>query len=153
MGKTETDIMLEKALNLIKEQFKNKLDKGGTPYIKHLYTVRNTVKRAHYDVETQIIALLHDVIEDTNITDIGLIKRGFSKEIVNSLKLISRKSNESYGVYINRIANSGDNRAMHVKIADLTHNLDISRIPHPTQYDFDRMKKYKKALRVLVEGF
>lgn len=148
--KKNADEMLEIALELVLKYFSDKTDKGGHPYTEHLYTVRDKVKK--YDKETQVIALLHDIIEDTDITEKELYEMGISKSIISSIKIVSRKKSESYGAFINRIVNSGDTRAINVKIADLTHNMDLSRIPNPTKVDYDRVAKYQKAMKTLTEG-
>ena len=93
-----------------------------------------------------IIALLHDVVEDTNVT-FKQLEEVFSKEIIDILKLLTREENIEYDEYIKRIKNNSI--ACKVKIADLTHNLDKTRLDFVTEVDVKRNEKYKKALQIL----
>ena len=99
------------------------------------------------DTENEcIIALLHDVVEDTNVT-FKQLEEVFSKEIIDILKLLTREENIEYDEYIKRIKNNSI--ACKVKIADLTHNLDKTRLDFVTEVDVKRNEKYKKALQIL----
>lgn len=117
-------------------------DKTGVPYIRHPKTVASFLE----DETDKIIALLHDVMEDTFLTEEDL-RPVFGDEIVDVLKLLTRQKDEDYFTYIDRIGTN--ERAKRVKLADLRHNSDISRIPNPTKKDFERLEKYEKAVRIL----
>jgi (p)ppGpp synthase/HD superfamily hydrolase len=121
------------------------IDKGGSPYIEHPLAVANSV----VDLEQKIVALLHDVLEDSHLSANDLLQHGFTKRIVRSIQTLTKQDDESYESYLARV--KCDNNALNVKIADIKHNLDISRIPNATQADYDRLEKYKKALAFLEE--
>ncbi len=126
------------------EAHKNQVDKSGVPYIYHPIHVAEQM-----DTENEcIIALLHDVVEDTNVT-FKQLEEVFSKEIIDILKLLTREENIEYDEYIKRIKNNSI--ACKVKIADLTHNLDKTRLDFVTEVDVKRNEKYKKALQILCK--
>lgn len=134
--------LTRKAMIIAYEAHKNQVDKSGVPYIYHPIHVAEQM-----DTENEcIIALLHDVVEDTNVTfkQLGEV---FSKEIIDILKLLTREENIEYDEYIKRIKNNSI--ACKVKIADLTHNLDKTRLDFVTEVDVKRNEKYKKALQIL----
>lgn len=126
------------------EAHKKQVDKSGVPYIYHPIHVAEQM-----DTENEcIIALLHDVVEDTNVT-FKQLEEVFSKEIIDILKLLTREENIEYDEYIKRIKNNSI--ACKVKIADLTHNLDKTRLDFVTEVDVKRNEKYKKALQILCK--
>ena len=130
--------LTRKAMIIAYEAHKNQVDKSGVPYIYHPIHVAEQM-----NTENEcIIALLHDVVEDTNVT-----RSEFSKEIIDILKLLTREENIEYDEYIKRIKNNSI--ACKVKIADLTHNLDKTRLDFVTEVDVKRNEKYKKALQIL----
>ena len=134
--------LTRKAMIIAYEAHKNQVDKSGVPYIYHPIHVAEQM-----DTENEcIIALLHDVVEDTNVT-FKQLEEVFSKEIIDILKLLTRKGNIEYDEYIKRIKNNSI--ACKVKIADLTHNLDKTRLGFVTEVDVKRNEKYKKALQIL----
>ncbi|MBQ7102516.1 MAG: GTP pyrophosphokinase [Anaerotignum sp.] len=131
--------MLEKARRIAEEAHQGQADKGGMPYILHPVRVMQNCETE----EEKITALLHDVLEDSDYTLEELRKEGFSEEILNALICLTHREGEDYMDYIERIC--GNPLAVRVKYADLQDNMDLSRIPHPTEKDFFRLKKYKKA--------
>ena len=134
--------LTRKAMIIAYEAHKNQVDKSGVPYIYHPIHVAEQM-----DTENEcIIALLHDVVEDTNVT-FKQLEEVFSKEIIDILKLLTREENIEYDEYIKRIKNNSI--ACKVKIADLTHNLDKTRLDFVTEVDVKRNEKYKKALQML----
>ena len=134
--------LTRKAMIIAYEAHKNQVDKSGVPYIYHPIHVAEQM-----DTENEcIIALLHDVVEDTNVT-FKQLEEVFSKEIIDILKLLTREENIEYDEYIKRIKNNAI--ACKVKIADLTHNLDKTRLDFVTEVDVKRNEKYKKALQIL----
>lgn len=133
----------ELALKIATEAHKGQVDKAGIPYINHPLTVASLVDTE----EEKIVALLHDTIEDTNITEQDLIDYGFPNEIVEAVKLLTHNKNVPYMDYVAKIK---DNElARKVKIADLTHNSDLSRLKEITEKDKKRYEKYQKALLYL----
>lgn len=134
--------LTRKAMIIAYEAHKNQVDKSGVPYIYHPIHVAEQM-----DTENEcIIALLYDVVEDTNVT-FKQLEEVFSKEIIDILKLLTREENIEYDEYIKRIKNNSI--ACKVKIADLTHNLDKTRLDFVTEVDVKRNEKYKKALQIL----
>ena len=135
--------MLDLALKIATEAHKGQVDKAGVAYIEHPKFVANLVNTE----EEKIVALLHDVIEDTTGTLQDLKKYGFSKEVIEAIILLTKNKTVKYSEYIRNIKLNKIARI--VKIADLKHNSDISRLSSITQKDLDRLKKYKEALRIL----
>lgn len=136
--------LTRKAMIIAYEAHKNQVDKSGVPYIYHPIHVAEQM-----DTENEcIIALLHDVVEDTNVT-FKQLEEVFSKEIIDILKLLTREENIEYDEYIKRIKNNSI--ACKVKIADLTHNLDKTRLDFIAEVDVKRNEKYKKALQILCK--
>ena len=87
------------------------------------------------------------MLEDTSVTSKDLLNQGIPRESVNSVIVLTRKSGEDYFDYINRVKK--DPVARQVKIADLKHNIDLSRLPKVTEEDIKRSRKYRKALEYL----
>lgn len=131
--------MLEKAILIAVNAHQGQIDKAGKPYILH--PLRLMFSRIN---ETErICSVLHDVIEDTDITLDYLRNEGFSEEILSALDALTRRRNESYNEFISRIINN--KIACYVKLADLCDNMDLSRIKNPTEKDYQRIEKYRKA--------
>ena len=137
--------LLELAIKTATEAHKGQTDKGGNPYIAHPTAVAAMVD----NIEHKIVAYLHDVVEDTPITLEDLAGMGFPSGIVNSVRLLTKTKGLSNHEYLERI--KADECARRVKIADLTHNMDLSRIPEPTEKDHKRIEKYRKSLEFLGE--
>lgn len=135
--------LLSLAIKVATEAHKGQLDKGGNPYILHPQAVAASLD----NTENKIVAYLHDVIEDTDVTLDELEKLGFTYRIVNSVRILTKSKYISYDDYLKSVKK--DSNAWHVKMADIKHNMDISRIPEPTAKDFSRIEKYKKALAFL----
>lgn len=139
--------MLTFAISVASIKFTNAYDKGGSPYILHCLSVMNKMST----VKQKIVAVLHDVVEDTNTTLDDLLRWGMSQEIVDAIDAITRRKDEPYRDYINRLAKN--ELAKVVKIADLEDNMDLSRIPNLTEDDIMRLKKYQKAYDFLKSTF
>lgn len=136
-----------RAVEIARNAHTGQFDKGGNPYIEHSLAVADGVNTT----EQKIVAVLHDVLEDSSVTAEDLLREGFPAELVESVRILTHNHTDdgSYEDYICCVRQNPVARA--VKISDLCHNLDLSRIPHPTQHDRDRCKKYKKALAKLRE--
>lgn len=120
------------------------VDKGGNPYINHPKTVASLVSTT----DEKTVAWLHDVVEDTNIEIVDLYSL-FSVWVVAAVDAITRKPNEDRQVYLNRVKANPIARV--VKLADLKHNSDLSRIKRPlTQKDFDRYNRYQEEIKFLA---
>ena len=143
----ESDNLMYKSLEIVTKLFNDKKDKGGMPYVIHLLKVYSNVS----DYKEKIVALLHDVIEDTDVTSEDLIMIGIPKDIVETLCILTKNKGEDYRKYIDRIINSNNIIAMNVKIADLRHNMDLSRIKNPTSNDYERIsKRYEPAYQKIM---
>lgn len=134
---------LEKAIKIALKAHENQLDKGGKIYILH--PLRLMVQMP--TEELQIIAVLHDVVEDSDVTLEYLAKEGFTAEVIEALRTLTKKENEPYGDFIQRIKENP--LAAKVKIADLKDNSNTERIQNPTEKDLERVEKYKKAIEFL----
>ncbi|SHH58601.1 GTP pyrophosphokinase [Clostridium intestinale] len=139
--------LLEKSIIIATKAHSGQFDKGGSPYILHPLRVMLSLDND----EDRIVGILHDVLEDTSITLQHLEDNGFlgEIEILDALVSITRKSNESYKDFILRVKLNPI--ALRVKLADLRDNMDISRINNPTEKDFARIEKYKKAYKLLTD--
>lgn len=135
--------LTKKAILIAYKAHKDQLDKSGMPYILHPFHLAEQMK----DEKTTIIALLHDTIEDTDITFDDLRKEGFGEDIIASLKLLTHEKSVPYIEYVKKI--KSDKYATEVKKADLRHNSDLSRLTIITEKDLKRVEKYKKALEIL----
>ena len=136
---------LQRAIEIATEAHKGQFDKSGNDYIGHPLRVMAMGKTE----EEKIVGVLHDVIEDTNWTFEALEKEGFSKEIINALKCVTKLSeNENYDDFIERIKKNP--LAVAVKINDLSDNMDIRRLPYLSDKDVKRLKKYLKAYKKLI---
>lgn len=147
--------LTKKAINIAYNKHSGQIGKDGIPYFCHPYHVAeridelcertNMSKKEH---EALIcVALLHDVLEDTDMTIDNLYQEGFSDNIVHAIIALTRRKRETYRDYIERC---GENTyAAVVKTFDLVHNMNLSRLDAPTSIDEKRYKKYKKALDLL----
>ena len=134
--------MVQKALTMAYKAHMNQVDKGGAPYILHPVYVALSVQGE----DEKIVALLHDIVEDTEVTLEDLRKEGFSERVIEAVDAITHRG-EDYFEYIRRVKKNP--LATKVKIADLKHNMDTSRLTEVTEKAIQRVEKYKKALRFL----
>ena len=132
--------LLGLAISIAAKAFKDKLDKSGEPYIFHCIRV---MQKQNTDTR-KIIAILHDLIEDTDWDFDELAKKGFLNSVIIPLRLLTHDPiTRTYEEYIAEISTNEDARA--VKIADLEDNSQITRLKGLTKADFARMEKYHKA--------
>lgn len=137
-----------KALYLcIKLHYKQR-DKAGKRYFYHPIEVALKVK----GLRAKTIALLHDVLEDTDFTVGNMIQAGFTEHTINGVKVLTKKPKESYDKYIKRIKEANHMDALQVKIADLKHNMTLSRLPFISEKDLQRCRKYGNAVTFLKGG-
>lgn len=135
--------MTKKALKLSFEAHKNQIDKSGIPYVYHPFHLAEQM----IDEDTTIVALLHDVVEDTDYSLDDLSSIGFSDKIIDAISLMTHDKNIPYMDYVAQIAKNLVAKA--VKLADLRHNSDLTRLDAVTDKDLKRMEKYKKAIALL----
>ena len=134
------------ALELAVEKHKNQTDKAGNPYILHPLHVMENVNSK----EGKIVAILHDIIEDTDITEDYLLKIGLSKRIVDAVVALTRSEDIDYQEYIKNL--SSNPLAKEVKLADLEHNMDLKRLPTLEEKDLERNRKYQIAYHYLINN-
>lgn len=135
--------MTKKALKLCFEAHKEQLDKTGLPYVFHPFHLAEQMD----DEVSTVCALLHDVVEDTDYTLEDLSAMGFPTEVTDVLALLTHDPDEPYMDYVRRI--SANATASKVKVADLMHNSDVSRLDTVDEWAEKRNQKYKEALRIL----
>ena len=133
----------KKALKLCFEAHKNQVDKAGLPYVFHPFHLAEQMK----DEASTVTALLHDVVEDTDYTLADLRVMGFSAEVLSALALLTHDDAVPYLEYIRQLSRNPIARA--VKLADLAHNSDLSRLEQITDADRKRAEKYQEAIRLL----
>ena len=133
------------ALKLCFEAHKNQTDKSGMPYVFHPFYLAEQMK----DEETTIAALLHDVVEDTDYTIADLEQMGFSSAVLDALKLLTHNDGTPYMEYVAKIKDNPIAKA--VKLADLEHNSDLSRLDTVDEKVLKRKEKYSQAIRLLNE--
>ncbi len=135
--------LTRKAMTIAYNAHMNQLDRAGVPYIFHPIHVAEQMN----DEISCICALLHDVVEDTEITFEDL-KKDFPKEVIDVLKLLTHVKSVDYMDYIKGIKQN--KIATKVKVVDIRHNSDPSRLDFVSEDDIKRAEKYKKALRILL---
>jgi (p)ppGpp synthase/HD superfamily hydrolase len=127
---------LEKAISIAATAHQGQTSKRGNPYVLHPLRLMMKMKTE----SEKIVAVLHDVVEDTSWTFKKLRKKGFSKEVLEALDCVTGRDGESYGDFIKRLENNPIARK--VKIADLEDNMNTQRITEVTPRDLERLKKY-----------
>ena len=132
--------LLQRAITIAEQQHAGQVDKAGRPYIEHPKRVMAAVSN---DAE-RIVAILHDVIEDSDVTLDQLAAEGFPAYILDALDSVTRKEGETYEAFVARTATNAIGRR--VKYADLQDNADLTRIPAPTVADLARTEKYQRAM-------
>lgn len=137
--------MTKKALKLCFEAHKDQLDKSDMPYVFHPFHLAEQMT----DEVTTIVALLHDVIEDTDYTLENLREMGFPEAALEAIALMTHAPDVPYMDYVAQIKTNPVARA--VKLADLRHNSDMTRLDQVTPWDEARAEKYKKAIAFLEE--
>lgn len=131
---------LSQAIAIAANAHVKQLDKGGKAYILHPL---HLMSQLLFDTELATIAVLHDVIEDSDITLSDLIEAGYSDRVTSALDLLTHKEGDSYQEYIELISTNYD--SIRVKRKDLEHNSDITRLKGVRDKDLNRMKKYHDA--------
>ena len=136
--------LTRKAIKLAFKAHEGQLDRAGLPYILHPLHVAEQMK----DEDTCVIALLHDVIEDTDVTLEDRREYGFTEVQVAGVESMTREDDEDYFEYIRDVKKNP--LAVKVKLEDLKHNSDVSRMIEVTDRDRQRLDKYKKAMEILL---
>lgn len=135
---------LEKAIAIAAEAHEGQTDKANAPYILHPLRVMLNLE----STEDRIAGVLHDVVEDSHWTFDGLAEAGFSNAVIDALKSVTKLDGEVYEDFVRRASKNAIGRR--VKLADLNDNSDLSRIENPSEKDYKRLEKYKRAIRWLT---
>jgi len=136
---------LEKAIQIAVQAHYGHKDKYGDPSILHPLRMMCSLE----DENARIVAVLHDVVEDTDWSFDDLKKEGFGAEILDALDCVTRRDEESYEDFVNRSASNS--LARRVKLADLKDNMDVRRMREVKAKDVERLEKYLRAYRKLQE--
>ena len=136
--------LLASAISLAEKHHKGQTDKGGAPYINHVKRVMESGKTT----DEKIVGVLHDIVEDTNITYEDLEDKGFPARIVEAIWYVT-KTEDDYMLFIDRVKRN--DLATRVKLNDLADNLDVKRLSNIEKADTHRLNKYLKAFKMLTE--
>ena len=140
---TAEQSMVDLALSIARQAHEGQLDKAGVDYIEHPIYVASQVDTE----EEKAVALLHDVIEDSPFTAEELLLAGLPETVVTAVQILSKKKGQDYQTYLENVKSNSLARV--VKLADLKHNSDLSRLETITDKDLERLEKYKKAIDYL----
>ena len=135
--------LTKKAMRIAFEAHREQTDKNGMPYIFHPIHLAEQMETE----ETICVALLHDVVEDTPITLADLQKEGFPKEILDAIAMMTHDDAVPYMDYVREIGKNPIAAA--VKLADLKHNSDLTRLDTVDEKALKRAEKYRKAIELL----
>ncbi len=134
---------INKAIKLAYEKHQGQFDKNGLPYVFHPWHLAEQM----IDEDSIIVALLHDILEDTDTSVTDLVAMGFKKEVIDTLVILNRHEDTDYFEYIKMIAQN--ELAKKVKLADLYHNADLTRLDNVSEKDLIRSKKYQESIDYL----
>ena len=137
--------LTKKAMKLMFKAHEKQKDRSGIPYVFHPWHVAESME----DEITCCAALLHYTVEDTELTFDDLRQEGFPEEVIRILQLLTHDPAEDYYDYVKRIAE--DPLARKVKLSDLYHNSDLSRLNKVSEKDIERREKYLRCIRYLEE--
>ena len=135
--------LTKKAMKLSFAAHKDQVDKSGLPYVFHPFHLAEQM----IDELTTVAALLHDVVEDTPYTFTDLREMGFPEEVLDALRLLTHDDGAPYLEYVARLKDNPIASA--VKLADLRHNSDLTRLDHVDDRALKRVAKYRKAIELL----
>ena len=136
---------LERAIEIAKQAHAGQVDKAGADYIGHPLRVMEMGRTE----DEKIVGILHDVVEDSDWTFEMLEEEGFSSEIIDALRCVTKLSeDENYDDFIDRVLTN--TLAVQVKINDLIDNMDVKRLIKVTDKDIERIHKYMKAYKRLI---
>ncbi len=137
--------MTRKAIKLAFKAHEGQMDKSGLPYVLHPVHVAEQMD----DEYSTCVALLHDVVEDTDYTINDLKNEGFPKEVIDAVAAITKPREMSYEDYIKIVKKNP--LATKVKLADIQHNSDLTRVVKVSEEDIRRNEKYDRAKKYLLE--
>jgi len=132
------DKILAKAIEIAVNAHTGQTDRAGKPYITHPLRVMNSVNT----IEEKVVAILHDVIEDTDTTSEDLMNAGIPQILIDEVLALTHDPDVDYDIYVHQIAKH--KIASKVKLADLKDNMDMTRLNEISEKDIERMKKYHR---------
>lgn len=135
---------IERAIEIAARAHAGQTDKGGAPYIFHPLRLMLAVNGEH----ERMAAVLHDVVEDTPLSLEDLQREGFPEAVIDAVRALTKLPGESRLAAAQRAAANPVARA--VKLADVTDNMDLRRLPAPTQKDLARLKEYEQVKALLL---
>jgi len=141
--------LTKKAMQIAFDAHIEQVDKTGLPYIYHPFHIAEQMT----DEVSVCAALLHDVIEDTAVTFNDLTTLGIPNTVIEIIKLLTHDDTVPYMDYVQKIKDSGNQQAIAVKLADLQHNSDVSRLHAVDDTALMRLEKYKAAIHILESSF
>ena len=130
---------LERAIAIAASAHAGQIDKTGSPYILHPLRMMMRLDT----IDARIVAILHDVVEDTEWTFESLAAEGFSLEILAALDCVTKREGEEYQSFVQRSA--GNALARQVKLMDLEDNMNPLRLTEMRERDLERLRKYHHA--------
>jgi GTP diphosphokinase / guanosine-3',5'-bis(diphosphate) 3'-diphosphatase len=136
---------LERAIEIAAAAHAGQVDKAGQPYILHPIRVMLRVSKEH----ERMAAILHDVVEDTTVTLEQLAGEGFPAPVLSAIEALTKQTGESRLQAAARAAANPIARV--VKLADNAENMDLSRLPDPTERDLARLKEYEQVRALLLD--
>lgn len=138
--------LTKKAMKLCFAVHKEQVDKSGLPYVFHPFHLAEQMETE----DTTVVALLHDVVEDSDMTLHDLGQMGFGKTVIEALALLTHDPAVEYMDYVRAIKDNPIAKA--VKLADLRHNSDLTRLDTVDEKALTRREKYIKAMALLENG-
>lgn len=135
--------MTKKAINIAFQAHAGQKDRSGIPYIMHPVHLAEQMQNE----DTCVVAMLHDVVEDTRVTFFDLEAAGFTETQLDAIRLLTHDASVPYLDYVRKLKENDIART--VKMADLMHNSDLSRLDSVSTKDLERNEKYKKAIEIL----
>ncbi len=139
---------LDDALALVATHFRGVTDKDGEPYVLHCLRVMMGVA----DPRAQLVALMHDLVEDTEVTIDELRSRGFDEEVVAAVDLVTHRESHSYAEYVIRLKSNP--LARQAKLSDLRDNASLGRVLYRRPKlagDLERIQRYVLSYQFLED--
>ena len=139
--------LTKKAMQIAFDAHKEQSDQSGLPYIFHPFHLAEQM----LDELSACAALLHDVVEDSPMTFEDIAEKGIPETVIETLRLLTHDDTVPYMDYVRKIKGSGNQAAIAVKLADLRHNADITRLDAVDEKTLTRLEKYQAAIRILEQ--
>lgn len=145
--------LIDKVSEVLFDKFRDKRDRGGRPYTEHLFRVAEEAEAIQ--VGAYLTGLLHDAIEDTDLTADDLYLLGVGSAVIDRVSVLTRLPHEGYELYVKRLKKYArrhkDKIVLAVKIADLTDNLNLGRLNSLQNSDWERVKRYMQTRQALIQ--